>query len=119
MFRPGMLRYLDEDASGRSRVNECDEVSTRADSRRFIDHSGAGGLEPRKRRVNVVDAVTDVMDSRTTLGKKLADWRLRTRGLEKLDPRSSDRQHAHVDALIGDGLATVDFEPERVAIERE
>lgn len=105
MLRPGFLRNLDEDTSGRTRMNERYQVSTGADFRRFIDQARAGGLEPRERRVNVVDAVTDVMDPGASLCEELPDGSLGTGRLEQFDARCTNRKHAHIDALFGDGLA--------------
>ena len=119
MLRPGFLRNLDEDTPGRARMNERNEMSTCADLRRFIDQARAGGLEPRERRVNVVDAVTDVMDAGSPLCEEFPDGRLGTGWLEQLDARCTDRKHAHIDALFGDGLAASDLESKRIAIERE
>lgn len=119
MLRPGFLRNLDEDTPGCARVNERNEMSASADLRRFIDQARAGGLEPRERRMNVVDAVTDVMDAGSPLCEEFPDGRLGTGRFEQFDTRCTDRKHAHIDALFGDGLAARDLESKRIAIERE
>ena len=119
MLRPGFLRNLDEDTPGCARMNERNEMPTGADLRRFIDQARAGCFEPRERRVNVVDAVADVMDAGPPLCEEFPDGCLGTGRLEQLDARCTDRKHAHVDALFGDGLAARDLESKRIAIERE
>ena len=119
VLRPGFLRNLDENTPGCARMDERNEVPTGADSRHVIDQARAGGLEARERRVNVVDAVADVVDAGSSPGEKFPDGSLGTGRLEKLDTRRPDRKHADIDALIFDGLTTGDFESQGIAIERE
>lgn len=100
-------------------MDERNQVPTGADSRHVIDQARSGGLDARQRRVNVVDAVADVVDAGSSPGEEFPDGSLGTGRLEKLDTRRPDRKHADIDALIFDGLAAGDFESEGIAIERE
>src|SRR6266446_4961840 len=98
-------------------MHERDEGAFGAWPRQLIYQSDAVSLQPRKRRVNVLDAQRDVVKPGTALLGKSRDRRIWGGRLEQLEARltGGDESRAHV--LRRHFFGRFDLEPERIAIE--
>jgi hypothetical protein len=74
-------------------------MAPRSRARRSVDQLEAPGFQPPERAVQVMDPVRDVMEPRTAGGQEPAHRRVRTQGLEELEPGRTRTHEADHDAL--------------------
>src|SRR5437867_2218289 len=96
-------------------MQKGDAAAPGPETRGVIDEAVAGGTTPCQRRVEIRDAIADVVDPRPAPGEKRGDGTRGVDGLEQLDGHVAERQADDARAVRGLGAAR--GEPEDVAIE--
>jgi len=69
--------------------------------------------------VNILNLNCDVMHARPAFREKLADGSFGAQRLQQLDVSIAECKHAHPDALLRDFLCRINFQPERIAPNRQ
>ena len=106
-------------------MNERHQRAFRSGPRRFIDEPDAPRFELREGRSDVVHPERDVVDAGASFLEVLRDGRIGGHRFEKLELRAvvlvrpADRKEVCSDALRRHFFGRLDFEAERVTIERE
>ena len=100
-------------------MHERDEGAFGAWPRLLVYQPDAVGLQPRERRVNVLDAQRDVVKAGTALLGESRDRRIGGGRLEQLEARVTGGDEARAHALRRHLFGRFDLEPERIAIEDE
>ena len=77
---------------------------------RFVDEARPFIFQVSERCVYVLNLNRNVMHSRPAFSEELPYSRLRVQRLQQLDVSVANRQHAYLDALLGDFLCRVNFE---------
>ena len=93
------LLQLDQNSVGTRGMNERDERAFGAWTRLWVHEPSAVGFQPRKRRVNVLDAQRDVVKAGAALLDESRDRRLRRRRLEQFEARFASRLRVLVPSI--------------------
>src|SRR2546427_8457736 len=80
-----LFGQLEQDARRRFGMHERDAPAAGAAARRVVHEPVARRAAPGERRVEIRDAIADVVDPRTPFGEKLRDGARGIAGLEQLD----------------------------------
>src|SRR5687768_5517160 len=99
--------HLRENAVDRIGMDERELDAEQPDARP-VDDLRAGRLQLVERGAEIVRLERDVMHARATSREETPDRRVPLGRREQLDPALPDEQRRGFDALVGDGLATLE-----------
>ena len=114
-----LLFELDQHAVRAGGMDERHERTLGARSRRLVYQRRAALFQLRQRRVNVIDAQRDVVQSRTALVDESRDGGIGRSGLEQFETGFAHRDEVCAHALRSDLFWRLDLEAQRVPIERQ